>query len=223
MKRFMETLFLVALLALSIHAKSMDIVNELLIKSGIENQIASMPKSIENVLKMQGIPLEDGIKKMIDSTYTKDRFITPLSESVSKELSSNDIKKLLRWYDSELGQKFVEADTKATDPQFIMDMMSKKELSKVDKEKSAIFKSMIDDKYANITQQEKDIALKMLEIVYGDFSAKELETYKEESQKEYAEKYSYIVNKTMSEVGMQLQMEFQQKIVTYYQSMNKAK
>lgn len=117
-------LSLTATLLMPLHAGAMDnrLVEELIVKSGIRQQIEQIPINVREGLRQEQGRLQDFENKMakldaaIDSSFNPKRMEVQLHDIIGKNLRVEDIREVLKWLDSPLGQKLTRMEEAAAEP-----------------------------------------------------------------------------------------------------------
>ncbi|MDX1755040.1 MAG: DUF2059 domain-containing protein [Marinobacter sp.] len=98
--------------------------------SGLTEQVAQIPDSLKAGLmqaQQQGSPIPDAtfqaMMRSADRAIVAEDIHAEIRTSLASKLSTADVQKLLRWYESDLGREITEAERQASDPAAYGDMM----------------------------------------------------------------------------------------------------
>lgn len=113
-----STLFFFCAVSLSVVADTLD---QLMLKSGLTQQVASIENNINDGLNQGAQELPDdtlsALSNIMKKHFAADKLTSEMREVLKQRLSNKDIKEALAWYEGELGQRFVKLEIAATDPE----------------------------------------------------------------------------------------------------------
>lgn len=105
-------------------------INKLLVFSGITMQVEQFPEVVKvgiGQAKQQGTPIPDVefslILNSIDESFKPLSMIETIRKSIKKTINEEEAKKLLAWYQSDLGRKITRAEERASTPEAYQKMM----------------------------------------------------------------------------------------------------
>ncbi len=110
---------------------SSDSLDRLITLSGIKKQVAEIPGMVRlgaEQARQQGARISDAdfekVLKAMDGAFQSSEIVGTISLEIRKSISESDAKKLLAWYESDLGRKITIAEEKASTPKAYQEMMA---------------------------------------------------------------------------------------------------
>lgn len=95
-----------------------DTLDQLMLKSGLTQQLAAIENNINDGLNQGGQELPDdtlaALTNIMKKHFAADKLTSEIRAVLKQRLSSKDIKEALTWYDSDLGQRLVTLEIAAT-------------------------------------------------------------------------------------------------------------
>jgi hypothetical protein len=134
MIKYQYNLLLVAMFffvsSLSYADVSDESINKLLDLSGLTMQVDQFPGLIKagmEQVKQQGTPIPDAeyslMVKSVDESILPSEILEEIRASLKKSIGEQEAKKLLAWYESDLGKEITRAEEKASKPEAYQEMM----------------------------------------------------------------------------------------------------
>ncbi len=109
-------------------------IDRLLDLSGLTDQVDQFPAMVKEGMKQarqQGTPISDSALRTIlsraDDTIVASEILDEIRSAVKKSLGKQDIQRLLRWYESDLGREITAIETKASTPEAYNEMIRQAE------------------------------------------------------------------------------------------------
>lgn len=117
--------------SLSIASTKEENLDRLLHSTGMNRQMVEFTESIKTRF-MQDVEQDASVSESevalmldrVDKTILPSVILDEIRNSLEGQLSSDDIERLLEWYESDLGERFVEAENKVSTPEEYQQMMS---------------------------------------------------------------------------------------------------
>lgn len=102
-----------------------DALDELMQKSGLNQQLAMVPEQIMVALKkVPDLPEAQKVlfEKIVNDEFSQARLQKNAAEILALDLSKDDINAVLNWLNSPLGQRFTQAEEEASSPEAMAEM-----------------------------------------------------------------------------------------------------
>tara|TARA_R110001592_G_scaffold6853_1_gene37786 strand:- start:759 stop:1559 length:801 start_codon:yes stop_codon:yes gene_type:complete len=124
-----KSLFIVLLFSLSLFAQAEKIeegtINELIVLSGIKSQIEDLPTSVVAMIH-QGFPNLSNEKKnelavIFGKVFNSDLVLKDIASDMQKNLTENEAKEVITWYESNTGNRIARAEEDASTPQAMIE------------------------------------------------------------------------------------------------------
>jgi hypothetical protein len=111
------------------------LTQELMAKSGLNKQVANIPKlvlyGLDGARRQTEQPLNlevyENLKSAILSSFRPDEILKTISQHVDSDLNKYDIEAILQWLDSPLGRKITALEESTSTPEAYLSMMSRKD------------------------------------------------------------------------------------------------
>lgn len=139
-------------------------LNELMVLSGLNKQIAEFPAMVGAGMaqaRQQGAAIPDKefaeIQKSVKNAFQPSGILNVISKEVKNNVSESGAKKMLTWYNSSLGKKITQAEEKASTPAGYQQMMKDAQVLLADKERVTLAKqinSLVDTTEMTMQLQE---------------------------------------------------------------------
>ena len=125
-KAIVLSVFFVASVAFA-GAPSEKMTQELLDKSGLTNQVKSMPQQFSLGLQQAGVSFGDdteSLLKGVEESIAPESILADMKNAIKTSLTKKDVKALLSWYESEPGTAITKAEEYATTVEGANEMMA---------------------------------------------------------------------------------------------------
>lgn len=108
------------------------LVNEIMEKSGINEQVKEIPNIVKVLIPAQLATynavnqpkISSFIEKKMYKYFVATRILRTISSELNKNFNKSNIEALLKWFNSSLGEKITELEVKATTPDAALEIMS---------------------------------------------------------------------------------------------------
>lgn len=175
MSRWTAMVMLQALCLFSLSAQAKIDVDALLQHSGLSTQIESVPMMMKagfaQAANDPSIDTEtlESITALADKHIDVASFKKVLAVELGKKLDKKHIAEIMKWYQSDLGKKFVAADAKATDPAFMAQLQQQAQAIMADTMRIDYAKRL--DALLGLTDRMLDMQTNVTAAMYGVMGA----------------------------------------------------
>jgi len=145
MKRLQQSIYLLALMVFVSLANAESVkeqtLHQLLVLSGIESQMQDLSAGIKAGVQASsggGSEFSEKYEKLFNQLIDPDKIHSEVAAQVSRELSEAEAQSLIKWYESNVGNRIARAEESAASPEGMSQMQSMSEKILADEPRMAL-------------------------------------------------------------------------------------